>query len=69
MKIDLVLTSSGERQNVSSKNIVDDMTDAITGGNDIGLWALWLANIEEKNGNIGWNLKQVIFDIVMKSHF
>jgi len=53
MKIDLVLTSSGERQNVSSKNIVDDMTDAITGGNDIGLWALWLANIEEKNGNIG----------------
>jgi len=38
------LTSSAvaeERQDVSSKN-------AITGGNDIGLWALWPANIPEQ---------------------
>jgi len=24
------------------------MADAITGGNDIGLWTLWPANISEK---------------------
>jgi len=24
------------------------MADAITGGNDIGLWAFWLANVPEK---------------------
>jgi len=24
------------------------MADAITGGNDIGLWALWPANMPEK---------------------
>jgi len=24
------------------------MADTITGGNDIGLWTLWLANIPEK---------------------
>ena len=37
-----------ERQDVSSKNTVDEMADAITGGNDIGLWALWPAIIPEK---------------------
>ena len=45
------LTSSAvaeERQDVSSKNTLDEMADAITGGNDIGLWALWPANIPEK---------------------
>jgi len=44
------LTSSAaeERQDVSSKNTIDEMADAITGGNDIGLWALWPANIPEK---------------------
>jgi len=66
------LTSSAvaeERQDVSSKNTIDGMADAITGGNDIGLWALWPASIPGKYGNIGWNLKQVLFDIVMKSHF
>ena len=45
------------------------MADAITGGNDIGLWDLWPASIPEKCGNIAWNVKQVLFDIVMKSHF
>jgi len=39
-----------ERQEVSSKNAIDDMADAITGGNDIGLWALWPANIPENVG-------------------
>ena len=33
-----------ERQNVSSINTIDDMADTITGGNDMGLWALWPAN-------------------------
>jgi len=28
------------------------MADAITGGNDIGLWDLWPASIPEKCGNI-----------------
>ena len=37
-----------ERQDVSSKNTIDRMADAITGGNDIGLWALCPANIPEK---------------------
>jgi len=23
------------------KNMIDEMADAITGGNNIGLWALW----------------------------
>ena len=59
-----------ERQDVSSKNTIDEMADAITGGNDtIGLWALWSANIPEKCGNISWNMKRVLFDIVMKCHF
>ena len=34
-----------ERQEVSSKNTTDEMADATTGGNDIGLWS---ANIPEK---------------------
>ena len=33
-----------ERQDVSSKNMVDEMADAITGGNGVGLWVLWPAN-------------------------
>jgi len=45
------------------------MVDAITWGNVIGLWALWPAKIPEKCGNIGWKMKQVLFYIVMKSHF
>jgi len=36
-----------ERQDVSSKSTIDEMADAITGGNDIGLWALWPASIQE----------------------
>jgi len=50
------LTSSAvaeERQDVSSKNAIDEMADAVAGGNDIGLWALWQANIPEKSRNIG----------------
>ena len=49
------LTSSAvaERQDVSSKNTVNEMADAVTGGNHIDLWALWPANIPEKCGNIG----------------
>jgi len=49
------LTSSAaaeERQDVSSKDKIYEMADAITGGNDIGLWALWSANIPEKNAVI-----------------
>ena len=45
------LTSSAaaeERQDVSTKNTIDEMADAITRGNDIGLWTLWPANIPEK---------------------
>jgi len=34
-----------ERQDVSSKNTTDEMADAITGGNDAGLWVLRPANI------------------------
>jgi len=37
-----------KRQDVSSKNTIDEMADAITGDNDIGLWALWPANVPEK---------------------
>jgi len=34
-----------ERQEVSSKNTIDEMADAITGCTDIGLWS---SNIPEK---------------------
>jgi len=34
-----------ERQEISSKNTIDEMADAITVGNDIGLWS---ANIPEE---------------------
>jgi len=56
-------------QVASRKNTRDEMADAITGGNDIGLRALWPANIPEKCGKIGWNMKQLLFDIVIKSNF
>ena len=49
----LSLTSGAvaeERQEVSSKNTIDDMADAITGGNDIGFWS---ANIPEKMQEFG----------------
>ena len=45
------LTSSAvaeERQDVSSKNTIVEMADAITEGNDVGLWAFWPANIPDK---------------------
>ena len=44
------LTSSAaaeEREDVSSKNTIDEMADAITGGNDMGFLALWPAKISE----------------------
>ena len=58
-----------ERQDVSSKNTMNEMANTITGGNDIRLWVLCPTNILKKSGNIGWNLKQVLFDIVMKVIF
>jgi len=39
-----------ERQKVSSKNTIDELSDAITGDKDIDLWS---SNIPEKSGNIG----------------
>jgi len=40
-----------ERHDVSSKSTMDEMADAITGGNDIGLWAsgqpIYLKKIRE----------------------
>jgi len=48
-----LLTSSAaaeERQEVSSKNTIDELSEAITGGKDIGLWS---SNVPEKCGNIG----------------
>jgi len=48
------LTSSAaadERQEVSSKNTIDELADAITGGKDIGLSS---SDTPEKCGNIGW---------------
>ena len=58
-----------ERQDVSSKNTMNEMANTITVGNDIRLWVLCPTNILKKSGNIGWNLKQVLFDIVMKVIF
>ena len=37
-----------ERQEGSSKNRIDELSDAITEGKDIDLWALWPANIPKK---------------------
>jgi len=37
-----------EHQDASSKNTIDDIADAITGGNDIGLRSLWPVNVPEK---------------------
>jgi len=40
-----------ERQEVSPKNTIDRLADAITGGKGIGLWS---SNIPEKMRDIGW---------------
>ena len=49
MTVDLQLYSDAaaeeERQDVSSINTIDELSDAITGGKDIGLWS---SNIPEK---------------------
>jgi len=37
-----------KRQDVSSKNTIDEMADAFTAGNEIGHWAIWPTNIPEK---------------------
>ena len=58
-----------ERQDVSSKNTMNEMADVITGGNDIGLWALWPASIPEKMREYWLRYKTAFFNIVMKSHF
>ena len=41
-------------QDVSSKNTIDELADAVTGGNGIGLWS---SKLSEKCGNIGWKTK------------
>jgi len=53
-------------QEVSKQNTIGEMAEAITRGNDIGLWPV---NTPEKCGNIGRKTKQVLFDIAMKSYF
>jgi len=45
------------------------MADAITGGNDIGLWAHWPANIPEKMREYRLKYETGFFDIVMKIIF
>jgi len=42
------------------------MDNAITAGNDIGLWS---AIIRERMREFCWKKKQVLFDIMMKTHF
>ena len=37
-----------ERPDVSSQNTIDEVAGAITGGNDIRLWALWPAIVPDK---------------------
>jgi len=37
-----------KRQEVSSINTIDEMADAITGGNDIGLWASYIREEMQK---------------------
>jgi len=46
-----------ERQGVSSKNTIDELSDAITGDKDIGLWA---SNIPEKIRE-HWLKNEVLF--------
>jgi len=46
-----------ERQEVSSKNTMDEMSEAITGGNDIGLWA---STIPEKKREY-WLKNETLF--------
>ena len=58
-----------ERQELSSKNTIGEVADAITGDDDIGLWPTGQPIYRKKCENVGWNMKQVLFDIVMKSHF
>jgi len=44
------LTSSAvaeKHQDVSPKKTMDEVADAITGCNDVGLWAVWPANMPE----------------------
>ena len=50
-----------ERQDVSSKNTTDEMADAVTGSNGIGLWALWPANIPEKTREYWWKYQTASF--------
>ena len=52
--------AAAERRKVSSKNTIDELSDAITGGRDIGLWA---SNKPEKYGNIGWKTKSYFLNI------
>jgi len=49
------LTSSAvaEHQDVSLKNTIDEIAEAITGSNDVSFWFLWPVHIPKKCGNIG----------------
>jgi len=47
-----------ERQEVS-KNTIDDLSDAIAGGKDIGIWS---SNIPEKSAGILVEKRKVIFE-------
>ena len=51
-------SAADERQEVSSKNTIDEFSDAITGGKDIGLWS---SIILEKNTGILVEKRKVIF--------
>jgi len=55
-----------ERQEVSSKNTIDEMADAITGGNDIGFWS---ANAAEKMRECRLKNKTGSLNIVVRSYF
>jgi len=47
-----------ERQEVSSKNTIYELVDAITGGKDVGLWS---SKIPEKNAGTLVEKRKVVF--------
>jgi len=52
------LTSGAVRQEVSSKNTMDELSDAITGGKYISLWS---SNVPKKNAGILVEKRKLIF--------
>jgi len=51
--------AAAEGQEVSCKNTIDGLSDAITGGKDIGLWS---SNIPEKMREYWLKNKKIIFE-------